>query len=179
METYVIDRTKKEITVSDPLKGKLIQRAALDAVLLETSQQFFALINDICLDANLTSTVPIIPSTSIEKKKTAFIEEKLIPRVTCIAITKQLDDAKRELEASLKDSRSSRKIHHLKKTRGKVHLSYRCLLKQHEPFIESLYATISISKHVENDRRQHILAIETSRNKKIFHRKTEYLTTVI
>ena len=110
METYVIDRTKKEITVSDQHKGKLIQRAALDAVLLETSQQFFALINDICLDANLTSTVPIIPSTSIEKKKTAVIEEKLIPRVTCIAITKQLDDTKRELEASLKDSRSSRKF---------------------------------------------------------------------
>jgi hypothetical protein len=32
---------------------------------------------------------------------------------------------------------------------------------------------------VNDDRQQHILAIETSRNKKIFDKKTEYLTTVI
>mmetsp|Transcript_19587 Transcript_19587/g.27961 ORF Transcript_19587/g.27961 Transcript_19587/m.27961 type:complete len:144 (+) Transcript_19587:408-839(+) len=52
-------------------------------------------------------------------------------------------------------------------------------MKQQEPFLDSLTATSTICKQVKEDRKNHILAIETSRRQKIFDSKTEYITTVI
>ena len=60
-----------------------------------------------------------------------------------------------------------------------IHRNHSRLMNQQNPFIASLEAASTTCKLVEDDRRIHILAIETSRWKKIFDSKTEYITTVI
>ncbi len=52
-------------------------------------------------------------------------------------------------------------------------------MKQQDPFYSSLSNTITICQQVEDERLNHIHAIESSRNKKIFDKDNKYIDTVI
>jgi hypothetical protein len=82
LEKVVIAQTKANISREDQINGKLIQRSTLDAIIInEAFSKFFTLVNEICRKAELATTVPIIPSISIEAKKKIVISGKLIPGV--------------------------------------------------------------------------------------------------
>lgn len=81
-EKAVIAHTKANISREDQINGKLIQRSTHDAIIInEAFSKFFTLVNEICRKAELATTVPIIPSISIEAKKKIVISGKLIPGV--------------------------------------------------------------------------------------------------
>jgi hypothetical protein len=91
-EKAVIAHTKANISREDQINGKLIQRSSHDAIIInEAASKFFTLVNDICRKAELATTVPIIPSISIEAKKKNIISGKLIPGVVSIAHAKRID----------------------------------------------------------------------------------------
>jgi hypothetical protein len=80
--------------MKEQLQGKLIQRDPLDAETINhASSQFFAILNDICRDANLTQKIPIVQEASILKARQKVANETIMPGITSVAIAKHLGQA--------------------------------------------------------------------------------------
>ena len=191
LEMDVIQRTKNEITPEDQAAGKLIQRTISDADRLnQCSGEFFTLLHDICRAADLASQVPILPSASMAAKKALVKQGKVIPGVTSVAIAKHLDEAVKRsrsvmqrLQILLKafGSREFKTGRVVRKAKWAKHLQHKLkrFMTQQPLYIASLTTASNTYRMVEEDRRNHIMAFETARNKRIFDNKTEYTTTII
>lgn len=93
LEEKIIEHTKNSINIHEQENGKLIQRSMDDAVIINmSSTQFFTLLHDICCESGLARITPIISTNTITKKKIEVAAGKLMPGISSIAVTKQLDD---------------------------------------------------------------------------------------
>jgi hypothetical protein len=102
LELEVITKTKANVNEENQKNGKLIQRTIHDAnIINNASSQFFSLINDICREVDLASKVPVVPSRSYIAKRNDVITEKIMPGITSIAITKQIDDTTKRARSIL------------------------------------------------------------------------------
>ena len=196
MESDVINRTKTQITVEDQKSGKLINRTADDAnILNDASAQLFRLINDICRQAGLASMVAEIPSSLIIKNRTKALTGKNMLATTSFPISKQIDDALKKarniaqrlgiLLRFLTTHWHNHKHSHEegptmnKKMIRRIPLNIKRLCNQHNPFINSVSMLISICIEIKDERIRHIEAIEYARNKKFYDSNTKYIDSVI
>jgi dGTP triphosphohydrolase len=87
------------------------------------------------------------------------------------------------LQTIIDSTRRYQRTHHHKSnwkaSKLSIKKSIRRFLKQQNLFTESLTKTAYLCDEIADDRSNHILAIETSRNKKIFDCMSEYQTHVL
>jgi len=192
-EKQIIDRTKNSITLEEQQNGILVQRRPLDAqIICNMSKKFFNILYDICREAKITSKVPIIPAAIYHTKRHAVSTGNLIPGITSLPISKQLNDSLKRtktlqqraqiLQKSLKIYQNSNLVNQNQNwntSRKKSWKNVRRFIKQEQPCIESLKKTLSICDEVEMDRKKHTQAIENARNKKFYDNESEYQTYVI
>jgi hypothetical protein len=177
LEADVIGRTSETISREDQQNGILIQRSLQDAnIINEASGQFFAHLNNICREAGLASKVTIIPSMAINAKKRNAMSEKILPdEIASIAITKQIDDTSKRARSVLQRINILLHSNNDKYGRGKSYKKERAQRvawadritvyvqrfgKQQILFIESMTNTVNICIEVNNERLNHIKAIE-------------------
>jgi hypothetical protein len=121
--------------------------------------------------------VPVLPTASITKKKLAFANEKIIPGIASVPISKQVDDSNKRTRSLYQRLRLTLRaiLRHKKlqqhnpqwypSLQGVFSRMY-CLANQIDPFHESIIKTIHICKQTADDRLSHINAIQHARNKK-------------
>ena len=117
-----------------------------------------------------------------------------MPGVSSIAIAKQLEDASKRSRSirqrvclllkairglQILNQHQDRPTLRVKKWVNNIHINMRRLTKQREAFFDSVNATISICTSVNEERKNHIAAIEISRNRKIFDTDNRYVDYVI
>jgi hypothetical protein len=79
-------RTKLTITPEEQKIGKLVQHLPEDAMCINyESLQIFDIIRDICRKVHLASMVPILPASSLVKKKNAIAINK--KRISSLIVT--------------------------------------------------------------------------------------------
>jgi hypothetical protein len=177
LEKDIILRTKGTIGILDQAKGKLIQRSLQDAETInDASNKFFILIKDICSDVGLATKVFVIPSNSYKAKKDDIQSEKIMPGISSIAISKQINDAAKRarsicqrvnilIRSIVKVQRQN--IANWSTTQTNTIIkNIRRLLKQQQPFIDSINVVFDTCMQIKQERDNHIKAIEIARNKR-------------
>ena len=185
LKQTIITRTQNTITPGDQLAGKLVQRLPEDALNLNNaSEQLFSIIQDICRKVGLATMVPVLPTASITKKKLAFANEKIIPGIASVPISKQVDDSIKRTRSLYQRLRLTLRaiLRHKKlqqhntqwhpSLQGVFSRMHR-LANQIDPFRKSIIKTIHICKQTADDRLSHVNAIQHARNKKIFDNLNE------
>ena len=195
LESEIVARTKATISLEEQKAGKLIERTAQDAVILNNaSAEFFTIITDICREADLASKVPIVPSSATQGKRKDVISGKIMPGIASIAITKSLENADKRVRTvgqrmqlliqalqghHIKNQYGVTKTRSHEKWKASIALNLKRLAKQQEEFITSLESVHTTCKKVKEDRLNHIQAIEHARHKKLYDSKSEFVDTVI
>ena len=195
LETAIISTTKETISPEEQIAGKLIPRTPQDAAeLMSASSQFFEVINNICRDANLAKKVYVLPKSAISSQKRAVAKEKTMPGISSLAVTKKLDDTiKRSrrirqriaillkeihrMQHLLRSTKPNEKL--IKKTEKRTRINVRRLLKHREALSNSITDTIATCTSVSDERKHHIHAIESARNKQIFDADNKYVDSII
>jgi uncharacterized protein with ATP-grasp and redox domains len=132
----------------------------------------------------------VLPAASIKRKHKDIVAEKKYPGIASMAISQQLDDVLKQTKSISQRlnifHRTLRHFHHVKNYRYQGQTAKQCvlkdlrrLIKQQDPFIESMQKTSMICNDVATDRQNHIQAIETSRNTHIYDNISEYQTFVL
>jgi hypothetical protein len=100
LEEVIIAQTKETIDKREQEEGKQLLWCKHDAeIIIESSNQFFTLIHEICCKVGLASIVPIIQSNSFKTKRDDVVSEKIMPGVLSCAISKQIDDTGKRLRS--------------------------------------------------------------------------------
>jgi hypothetical protein len=195
LEKDVILRTISNINREDQASGKLSQRSVQDATILnDASSQFFTLVHDICREVGLAKMVRKIPSTSSKGMQQKVSSEKIIPGISSIAITKQIDDLTKRARSITQRSNlllrtivRSRIINPYKRARVRHTTSWNNIVlihiqrfqNQQEMFVESMIKTGNICTRIKEEREDHIKAIESARNKKFYGKDVQFVDEVI
>lgn len=184
LEEEVIARTKAFINEEDQRAGKLIQRTIKSAEILNNSSNtFFTLIADICRDAGLASRVPIITAKSFKAKNKDVATEKIMPGVSSVTITKQIDDASKRarsisqrehilitmLVGAMKNNiQRKEKAPQFKSRADALEKSLSRFMKQQDPFCDSIIKVIGTCIQIKEERLEHVKATEYARRRKIY-----------
>jgi hypothetical protein len=158
------------------------------------STSFFETINNICRHANLEKCVHVLPAAAIQTKKQAVKDEKIVPGIASLPITKQIEDAimRAKIMAKIMYQRikiiqhASTKLQRTQhKSRGHwistkfITKAVKKFLVRHQQLSQSLTNVTSLCTEVGNERVSHIQAIESARGKRIYDSHTEYQTFVL
>jgi archaellum component FlaC len=195
LEKRIITHTKETISKEDQDKGVLIKRTVDDAMTLNIAlKQFFNLLNDVFREVGLAKMTPILPSVTINEKKKDVISGKIMPGVTLIAITKQIDDpAKRarcmvqRVNILLKSIigtwiRNNHQKDKVKRTEAwikDITTNLRRLSIQQSPLYDSMMNTIRICNELKEERMNHIMSIESKQNRKIYDNGNMFIDEVV
>jgi len=195
LERNIINRTMSTISTEDQKNGKLIERTPEDAKIInDTSAEFFSLIKDICRKAGLASQAYVVPSNFHRRKEKAFSSEQNMLAVTSFAISKALDDLNKRsksicqrtcilyriiLNAQSRTRGKNERNNHLSKNLNRVSRKMKRLFQQQDLYCNSLTQTINTCIQVQEERDNHIQAIETARNKKVYDDGNKFIDTVI
>jgi len=197
LQQEVINRTRTNISEDDQAMGKLIERTPEDArIINDASEAFFTLIQNICRQAGLAKKTYIIPLVRIKSKQDDIEKENIMVSTSSIAMSKQLEEflyrtknlcqqigslkrsilqtqrRNRETKADTKKLKLQSHIKRIKRHRNKIE-------NQDTALNTSLADVVKIWIEIEEERENHILAIETSRNKQIYDDGNKYIDHVI
>ena len=194
LKQNIQSRTQQEITIATQHKGKLIQKTKQDTEnFWNASKEFFQIITDILRDAGLAKTVPILPTTTKAKLKKDVAAQKIIPGITSLPVAKHLDEAAKRTNILLQRikiikiclQRSNRKTttKHEKDDPNtgsqQLQKQLKKLQLQQEQWMEAVTQAISILNEIQQDRKNHISAIENKRGKTIFDKYNEYIPALL
>jgi hypothetical protein len=179
-EKHIIEKTKSTITIEDQLNGKLIQRLPQDSDFINTiSAQFFETVNYVCRQADLATMANVITAVALKKKRKAIIEGKIIPGIASMPLTKKVDDVLKRSKAIYQririTLRTTTKVQIASTSQGRLHTlekylhdTIRRLGNQLSQYITSIKQLSTVCAESNDDRLNHIQALEAARNKKTY-----------
>jgi len=195
LEEEVIARTKAFINEEDQRAGKLIQRTIKGAEILNNSSNaFFTLIADICRDAGLASRVPIITAKSFKAKNKDVATEKIMPGVSSVTITKQIDDASKRarsisqrehilitmLVGAMKNNiQRKEKAPQFKSRADALEKSLSRFMKQQDLFSDLITKVVATCTQIKEEWLEHVKAIEYARRRNIYDFDNKFVDEVI
>jgi glycerol-3-phosphate cytidylyltransferase-like family protein len=195
LEEEVIARTKAFINEEDQRAGKLIQRTIKSAEILNNSSNaFFTLIADICRDAGLASRVPIITAKSFKAKNKDVATEKIMPGVSSVTITKQIDDAsKRARSISQRVNiliklligamrhciQRKEKTPQINSRADTLEKSLSRFMKQQDLFSDLITKVVATCTQIKEEWLEHVKAIEYARRRNIYDFDNKFVDEVI